>query len=101
MMKSCIIFVNKFWTNYALDLNVMALKIVVRFGHFSGWMNCFDSMIWLLIRGFVLPVFIRYFCDKYSDLFEIVSGLKDSYLASTSLLRLPEGHPRAISTAFL
>ena len=83
------------------DLNVMALRIVVRFGHFSGWINCFDSMIWLLIRGFVLPAFIKYFFDKYSDLFEIDSSLKESYLASTSLLRLDEGHPRAILTAFL
>ena len=63
-------------------------------------MNCFDSMIWLLIRGFVLPAFIRYFFDKYAALFEIVSSLKDSYLASTSLFRLPECRPRAILTAF-
>ena len=49
----------------------------------------------------MLPAFIRYFFDNCSNRFEIVSNLKDSYLSSTALLRLLDGHPRAILTAFL
>ena len=63
-------------------------------------MECYEArpLSLLYYYGFVLA---NYAFDLNSDLFEIVSSLKDSYLASTSLLRLPEGHPRAILTAFL
>ena len=37
-----------YYCENVLDELWMALRIVVSFGHFSGWMNCFDSMIWLL-----------------------------------------------------
>ncbi len=83
------------------DPNVIALRMVERFGHFSGWMNFFDSTIWSLISGFVLPEFIKYFLLSFSDLLAIGSSFKEAYLASTSLFRLLAGQPRAILTALL